>query len=436
MTSVVLAGIVLFALFFLLIFFGVPIAISIGLSSLAAGAMLLPFDEILIAVSQQFVAGIDSFVLLSLVFFTLAGSIMNTGGIALRLINLAKLLAGRLPGSLAHTNVIGNTLFGALSGSAIASAATMGKIMAPMQKKEGYDPSYSAAVNVASAPAGLIIPPSGTPILYSVLSGGTSIGALFIAGYVPGILMSVLIMVTAYIVAKRKGYAVSEPIRFSQAAKVVLDAIPSLMLIVVVIGGISFGVFTATEGAAVAILYAVVLSLIYRSLKWKDIPVILRDTVMFSGVILLLIGASGAMSWILSYSKLPQMLSSGILDFSGNAAVLMLIIVLILLLVGTFMDIAPALLIFTPILLPVALEFGVNPVHFGTIMSMGLAIGTITPPVGTVLFIGSKVGNVTVEQMTKPLLLFYIPVFLAFLAVAYIPALSLWLPELMGVLNK
>ncbi|MFJ6413131.1 MULTISPECIES: TRAP transporter large permease [Terribacillus] len=436
MTSIVFAGIVLFALFFLLIFFGVPIAISIGLSTLIAGMMLLPFDEILIVVSQQFVTGIDSFVLLSLIFFTLAGSIMNTGGIAQRLINFAKLLAGRLPGSLAHTNVIGNTLFGALSGSAIASAATMGKIMSPLQKKEGYDPTYSAAVNVASAPAGLIIPPSGTPIIYSVLSGGTSIGALFIAGYLPGILMAVLIMITAYIIAKRKGYAVSEPIRFTQAAKVILDAIPSLLLIVVVIGGISLGVFTATEGAAVAILYAVVLCLLYRSLKWKDVPVILRDTVIFSGVILLLIGASSAMSWILSYSKLPQLVSSGILQLSDSPMILILIMVLLLLLVGTFMDIAPALLIFTPILLPIALEIGVHPVHFGMIMSMGLAIGTITPPVGTVLFIGAKVGNVTIEQVTKPLLLFYIPVILAFLAVAYIPALSLWLPELMGVLDK
>ncbi|QXE02017.1 TRAP transporter large permease [Terribacillus sp. DMT04] len=435
MTSVALAGIVLFGLFFLLIFFGVPIAVSIGLSTLVAGLTLLPFDEVLIVVAQQFVTGIDSFVLLSLIFFTLAGSIMNTGGIAQRLINFAKLLAGRMPGSLAHTNVIGNTLFGALSGSAIASAATMGKIMSPLQKKEGYDPTYSAAVNIASAPAGLIIPPSGTPIIYSVLSGGTSIGALFIAGYLPGILMAVLIMIMAFIVAKRRGYAVSDPIRFSQAMRVTLQAIPSLLLIVVVIGGISLGVFTATEGAAVAILYAVILCLIYRSLTWKDIPVILRDTVIFSGVILLLIGASSAMSWILSYSKLPQFVSEGILQLSDNKMILILIMVLLLLLVGTFMDIAPALLIFTPILLPIALELGVHPVHFGMIMSMGLAIGTITPPVGTVLFIGSKVGDVSIEQVTKPLLLFYIPVIIAFLAVAYIPAISLWLPELMGVLE-
>ncbi|MDQ0207207.1 TRAP transporter large permease [Alkalicoccobacillus murimartini] len=435
MNDIVLTGIVLFSVFFLLIIIGVPISIGIGIASFSAALVILPFWDALMVLSQQFITGIDSFVLLALVFFTLAGSIMNTGGIALRLINLAKLLGGRMSGSLAHTNVIGNTLFGSISGSAIASAATMGRIMGPMQKKEGYDPSYSAAVNIASAPTGLVIPPSGTPILYSLLTGGTSIGALFIAGYLPGFLMAFLVMVVAYIIAKRKGYSVENPVPFSEALKVILQAIPALFLIVVVIGGIAGGIFTATEGAAVAVLYSILLSLCYRSLKFKDIPIILKDTVIFSGIILLLIGASSAMSWVLSYSKIPQAVSSGLLGITENGILLVLIMVLLLLVLGTFMDIAPALLIFTPILFPVATSLGIHPVHFGMIMSLGLAIGTTTPPVGTVLFIGSKVGNVSVEQVIKPLLVFYIPMVVALLAVAFIPEISLWLPRLFGLID-
>ncbi|MCM2676139.1 TRAP transporter large permease [Alkalicoccobacillus plakortidis] len=435
MSDIVLTGIVLFAVFFLLIVIGVPISISIGIASFAAALVIMPFWDALMVLSQQFITGIDSFVLLALVFFTLAGSIMNTGGIALRLINLAKLLGGRMSGLLAHTNVIGNTLFGSISGSTIASAATMGRIMGPMQKKEGYDPSYSAAVNIASAPTGLVIPPSGTPILYSLLTGGTSIGALFIAGYLPGFLMAFLVMVMAYIIAKRKKYTVETPVPFSEGLKVVLQAIPALFLIVIVIGGIAAGIFTATEGAAVAVLYSILLSLCYRSLKLKDIPIILKDTVIFSGIILLLIGASSAMSWVLSYSNIPQAISSGLLGVTENGILLVLIMVLLLLVLGTFMDIAPGLLIFTPILFPVATSLGIHPVHFGIIMSLGLAIGTTTPPVGTVLFIGSKVGGVSVEQVIKPLLIFYIPMVMALLAVAFIPEISLWLPRLFGLID-
>ncbi|MFK3939931.1 TRAP transporter large permease [Alkalihalobacillus sp. NPDC078783] len=435
MSEIALTGIVLFAVFFLLIFIGVPISISIGIASLSAALVIMPFWDALMVLSQQFITGIDSFVLLALVFFTLAGSIMNTGGIALRLINLAKLIGGRMSGSLAHTNVIGNTLFGSISGSAIASAATMGRIMGPMQKKEGYDPSYSSAVNIASAPIGLVIPPSGTPILYSLLTGGTSIGALFIAGYMPGLLMALLIMIVAYILAKRKGYRVETAVTFSEGVKVVLQAIPSLLLIFIVIGGIAAGIFTATEGAAVAVLYSVLLSLCYRSLKLVDIPIILKDTVVFSGIILLLIGASSAMSWVLSYSRIPQAISTGLLGMTENGVLLILIMLFLILILGTFMDIAPALLIFTPILFPVATSLGLHPVHFGMIMTLGLAVGTTTPPVGTVLFIGSKVGGVSVEKVIKPLLVFYVPMVVALLAVAFIPEISLWLPRMFGLID-
>ncbi|SFQ25449.1 TRAP transporter large permease [Salibacterium halotolerans] len=435
MSVTILTTIVLFGVFFILLFVGVPISVSITVATILAGLIVLPMDSSLLVASQQIISGIDSFVLVALVFFMLAGSIMNNGGIAQRLINLAKLIGGRMSGSLAHTNVIGNVLFGSISGSAIASAATMGKVMGPQQKKEGYDPAYSAAVNIASAPTGQIIPPSGIPIIYSLLSGGTSIGALFIAGYVPGILMALLVMVVAYILAKRNNYPVSGGATMSEAVRVILQAIPSLLLIVVVIGGIAGGVFTATEGSAVAVLYALVLSMIYREISLKDIPKIMKETVAFSGMILLLVGASTAMSWVMTYARIPQTLTSALLGLSENYYIIMLIIALLLLFVGIFMDVAPALLVFTPILFPVATELGVDPVHFGMIMTMGLAIGVTTPPIGTVLFIGSSVSGVSIEKIVKPLLIFYIPLVIALLLVTFIPQISLWLPRALGVIG-
>ncbi|RSL34839.1 TRAP transporter large permease [Salibacterium salarium] len=435
MSTTLITAVALFGVFFILLFAGVPISVSIAIATFVAALFLLPVDSSLLVTSQQIITGIDSFVLVALVFFMMAGSIMNNGGIAQRLINLAKLIAGRMSGSLAHTNVLGNMLFGSISGSAIASAATMGKIMGPQQKKEGYDPAYSAAVNIASAPTGQVIPPSGIPIIYSLLSGGTSIGALFIAGYVPGILMALLVLIVAYILAKKHNYPVSDPVQWKEAFKIILEAIPSLLLIVVVIGGIAAGIFTATEGAAVAVLYALLLSLIYRSLSIQDIPVILKETVVFSGMILLLVGASTAMSWVMTFAEIPQTITSALLSMSDNYFVIMLMIAGLLLLVGIFMDVAPALLVFTPILYPVATELGVDPVHFGMVMTMGLAIGVTTPPIGTVLFIGSSVSGVSIEKIVKPLFIFYIPLVVGLLLVTFIPEISLWLPRLLGVMD-
>ncbi|OYD07158.1 TRAP transporter large permease [Paludifilum halophilum] len=435
METAMLAGLVLFLVFFVFLFIGVPISVSIAVSSFVAALFIMPADSSLIVTSQQIITGIDSFVLLALVFFMLAGSIMNNGGIAQRLIHLAKLIGGRMSGSLAHTNVIGNMLFGAISGSAIASAATMGKIMSPLQKKEGYDPAYSAAVNIASAPTGLVIPPSGIPILYSLLSGGTSIGALFLAGYLPGFMMALLVLIVAYAIAKKEKYPVADPVHWKEGLKTVWEAIPSLLLVVVVIGGIAMGIFTATEGAAIAVFYALVLSLIYRSLNWSDIPKILKDTVVFSGMILLLVGASTVMSWILAYARIPQTVTHALLSVSDNNHVILLIMVGLLLLVGTFMDIAPALLIFTPILFPIAMQLGLDPVHFGMIMTMSLAIGVTTPPIGTVLFIGSSVSGVSIERIIRSLLIFYIPLVAGLLLVAFIPEISLSIPKMLGLLD-
>ncbi|CDQ38008.1 MULTISPECIES: TRAP transporter large permease [Virgibacillus] len=435
MDVTVWTAIILFGLFFLLLFIGVPIAVSIAIASFVSILMLLPMAPSLLAVSQQIITGLDSTVLLALVFFMLAGSIMNNGGIADRLINLAKLIGGRMSGSLAHTNIIGNTLFGAISGSAIAAAATMGRIMHPQEKKAGYDPSYAAAVNIASAPTGLIIPPSGMPIIYSLLSGGTSIGALFIAGYLPGILMILLLMIVAYILAKKANYPVVKPVSGGESIKVMMQAIPSLLLIIIVIGGIAGGIFTATEGAAVAVLYAALLSLLYRQLKIADIPKILKETIIYSGIIMLLIGTSTAMSWVLAYAGIPQAITSSLLSITDNTIILLLIMLFILLVVGTFMDIAPALLIFTPIFFPVATQMGIDPVHFGMIMAIALAIGVTTPPIGTVLFIGSSVSGVKIEKIIPKLIIFYIPLIIALLLVAFIPEISLFLPRLFGLVD-
>lgn len=286
------AGLILLISFVILLVIGVPISVCIGISAVITTASVVPLDIGIFTAAQKVFSGIDSFSLLAVPFFVLSGNIMNKGGIALRLVNLAKLIGGRLPGALAHTNVLGNMLFGSISGSAVAAAAAVGGTMAPLQEKEGYDKAYSAAVNIASSPTGMLIPPSGALILFSLVSGGTSISALFIAGYLPGILMGLGVMIVAYIIAKKEKYPVAERPSFKEAIEIVWKALPSLLMVLIVIGGIVLGVFTATEGAAVAVLYTFILSLIYKTLKIEEIPRLLLDTVVMTGVILFLVGAS------------------------------------------------------------------------------------------------------------------------------------------------
>ncbi|MGX0130606.1 tripartite ATP-independent transporter DctM subunit [Staphylococcus cohnii] len=297
-----IAGLVLFITFFIFLIIGLPIALAIILSSIITLLLILPFDVTIVTAAQRMVTGIDDFTML-------AGIIMNNGGIAFRLVNFAKVLVGRLPGSLAHTNIVGNMLFGSISGSSVAAAAAMGRIMGPMEKTQGYKKEYSAAANIASAPSGLLIPPSSLLIVYSLVSGGTSIAALFIAGYIPGILWGIACMIVAYVMEKKQGYKVSEKISWKDRLFLTLDALPSLFLIVVVIGGIVGGIFTATEGAAVAVLYSVVLSLIYKSLKIKQLSNVIKETAEISGMILFLITASALFSLVMSYTGLPEAIS-------------------------------------------------------------------------------------------------------------------------------
>ena len=383
--------------------------------------------------AQRIFSGISVFSLLAIPFFILAGNIMNKGGIAVRLINLAKLVTGRAPGALAHTNVVANMLFGAISGSGTAAASAMGSIIGPIEKDEGYDPNFSAAANIATAPTGLLIPPSNVMITFSLVSGGTSVAALFMAGYIPGILWGLACMVVIYFIAKKRGYRSTSKFTRKEKINVLIQAIPCLLLIIIVIGGIIRGIFTATEGSVVAVVYSLLLSLFgYKSIKLKEIPQILKESAEMTGIIIFLIGVSSIMSWVMAFTNIPSLVSNGLLSISDNKFVILFIINIILLIVGTFMDMTPACLIFTPIFLPVCTALGMNTIHFGIMMIFNLCIGTITPPVGTTLFVGVKVGKVKIETVFRQLLWYFLAIFIVLMLVTYIPQLSLWLPSLMG----
>ncbi|MFA9392175.1 MAG: TRAP transporter large permease [Prolixibacteraceae bacterium] len=479
--------IILVVSFVILLVIGVPIAFSIGIAGILT--MLVSIDSLpaVTTFAQRMATGLDSFALLAIPFFILAGNIMNRGGIAIRLINLARVVVGRLPAGLAFVNVFANMLFGAISGSAAASASAIGSIMKGEMKNEGYDENFSAAVNISSATTGLSIPPSNILIVYSLASGGASVTALFLAGYLPGILtgISIMLMAMSMIVYKTHGLKgvsssllkffgaasslilVGVGLKFSndfspwlyrsllvvmifgigflitrkvkqhrvgtkRALKILWDAIPSLMLLVIVIGGIIGGFFTATEASAVAVLYALVLALIYRVISIKDLPRIILESIKTTSIVMLLVATCIGLSWIMAYENIPQNVSDALLGISDNKVVILLIINLILLIVGIFMDMTPAVLIFTPIFLPIVTGLGIDPVHFGIIMVLNLSVGLCTPPVGSVLFIGCSVANVKIEKVIKPLLPMFIVMIISLMLVTYIPQISLWLPRAFG----
>ncbi len=474
--------------FVILLVIGVPIAFSIGIAGILTMLMSIDALPAFTTYAHRMATGLDSFALLAIPFFVLAGGIMNSGGIAMRLINFARVLVGKLPAGLAFVNVIANMLFGAISGSAAAATSAIGSIMGPEMKKEGYDENYSAAVNITSATTGLTIPPSNILIIYSLASGGASITALFLAGYVPGILTGLGIMLVAMsiMVLKNKGisglmktlakvlmisvllvgagiglktlhdqasgtlfktaiygllglflaYSVYKSATnwdfFKFAFRKFLDAFPSLLMLVIVIGGIVAGFFTATEASAVAVLYALILALIYREITLKDLPDIILRSIRTTCIVLLLVATSIGMSWIMSFENIPQNVSAGLLSLSDNPIVILLMINFILLFVGIFMDMTPAVLIFTPIFLPiVTTQLGMDPIHFGIIIVLNLCVGLCTPPVGSVLFIGCSVANLKIEQVVKPLLPMFLIMIVVLMLVTYIPSLSLWFPDLL-----
>ena len=433
MNIALVSGLIILVLLLIMLIAGVPIAVALGVSSVCAILPIMNLDVAVLTGCQRIFSGISVFSLLAIPFFILAGNIMNKGGIAVRLINLAKLITGRAPGALAQTNILANMLFGSISGSGTAAASAMGSIIGPIEREEGYDPNFSAAVNIATAPTGLLIPPSNVMITYSLVSGGTSVAALFMAGYIPGFLWGLACMLVVYIIAKKNGYRAKSVFTAREAGKIILQALPCLLLIIIVIGGIIFGVFTATEGSVVAVVYSLFLSLfIYRSISFKEIPQILKESAEMTGIIIFLIGVSSIMSWVMAFTNIPTLVSTALLSISSNKIVILLLINVILLIVGTFMDMTPACLIFTPIFLPVCSALGMDTIHFGIMMIFNLCIGTITPPVGTTLFVGVKVGKVQIETVFKQLLIYFAAIFVVLLLVTYIPALSLWLPKVMG----
>ncbi|ELL4747237.1 TRAP transporter large permease [Salmonella enterica] len=435
MIDPIFASCTLIAVFVVLLAMGAPIGICIVIASFSTMMLVLPFDISMFATAQKMFSSLDSFALLAVPFFVLSGVIMNSGGIAARLVNFAKLFTGKLPGSLSYTNIVGNMMFGAISGSAIAASTSISGVMVPMSAREGYDRGFAAAVNIASAPTGMLIPPTTAFILYALASGGTSIAALFAGGLVAGVLWGVGCMLVTLVVAKRRNYRVFFTVQKGMALKVAVEAIPSLLLIVIIVGGIVQGIFTAIEASAIAVVYTLLLTMVfYRTLKIKDLPSILLQTVVMTGVIMFLLATSSAMSFSMSITNIPAALSDMILGISANKLVILLVITVFLLIIGAFMDIGPAILIFTPILLPIMAKLGVDPVHFGIIMIYNLAIGTITPPVGSGLYVGASVGKVKVEEVIKPLLPFYGAIIGVLLLITYIPEITLFLPRLLGIM--
>ncbi|MGD1946803.1 MAG: TRAP transporter large permease [Croceivirga sp.] len=433
MSVATIAVITLFVILLVLLLLKVPVSYSVGIATTITLLISLPWLPAVTTIMQQMTTGIDSFALLAIPFFILAGDIMNSGGIANRLVNFSKSLVGSFPGGLLYVNIISAMLFGAVSGSAAASASAIGGILSKRMEKENYPKPFSASLNITSSTVGLIIPPSNILIVFALASAGTaSVEALFLAGYLPGILLGVAFIIWAAIVAVKRIFPKEDSVPLKQLWEDFRKAILSILMIIVVVGGIVFGVFTATEGAVIAVVYALILSLVYREIKVKDLGAIIVKSSKTVAVVMFLISTSMALSWLFAYNEIPQMISSFMLSSFESPIFMLLAINITLLIVGTFMDMTPAVLIFTPIFLPIVTEIGMNPVHFGIVMVLNLCIGLCTPPVGTLLFIGSGVSGVEVSKVIKPLLPFLAVMVFVLLLVTFIPQISLFLPRLFG----
>ncbi len=430
------SAIILIVTFFLLLAINLPISFSIGLATLVAMLFSIDFIPAVTTIAQRMIGGVNSFSLLAIPFFILSGIIMGRGGVAKRLIECAMALIGMLPGGLALVNVLSCTLFGGISGSAVAATSAIGSFMIPEMEKKGYDKNFATAVTATAATTGMIIPPSNILIVYAIASGGVSISALFVAGYLPGLLIALFLMLVCTVYAIKNNSPRESVLPLGLVVTKVAAALPCLLLLFIVIGGIIGGVFTATEAGAIAVIYSLFLSLIvYREMSLKELPDIVLKAGGITAIVMFLIATSSAMSWILSYENIPQMLSDLLLTISDNPLIILLIINLTLIAVGAFMDMTPAVLIFTPILLPVAESIGMGPVHFGIMLVLNLSIGLCSPPVGAVLFVSCSVGKTSIEKIIKPMLPLYIAMFIALMLVTYIPAISEFLPRYFGLLT-
>lgn len=434
MDPTALAGLILLVGIAVGIALSVPIAVVIGVVGFLAVIPLVGLQEAALVSAQQVFSGINSFPLLAVPLFVLAGVIMNNGGIAGRLVDAAKVVTGRMPASMAQTNVVANGLFGSVSGAAVASAAAVGTVMGPRMAQEGYDRRFGAAVNIASAPAGMLIPPSNTFIVYALVSG-SSIAALFMAGVVPGALWVLACMAVVLLYAWRRPGKLrsAERVPLKQGLLVIWRAVPSLLMIVVVVGGILGGFFTATESASIAVVYCLVLSAVYRSIAVTDLPHILLDAGRTTAIVMLLVGVSTVLAFVLSLARIPEAISTAVLGFTSSEVVILLLMMAVLLVIGTFMDPTPAILIFVPIFLPIVEEFGIDPVHFGVMVVMNLSFGVITPPVGNVLFVGARVARLGIEPVISKLWSFLLALLLMLFLVVFVPQISLWLPTALGL---
>ncbi|MBJ9071541.1 TRAP transporter large permease [Citrobacter koseri] len=412
---------------------GVPVAYAVGISAIVGAWYIdIPLEAVMI----QLTSGVNKFSLLAIPFFILAGAIMAEGGIARRLVNFAYIFVGFIRGGLSLVNIVASTFFGAISGSSVADTASIGSVMIPEMDKKGYPRDFAAAVTASGSVQAILTPPSHNSVIYSLATGGTvSIAALFIAGILPGLLLSFTLMVMCVGFAHKRGYPKGERVPFRQALKIFVDTLWGLMTVVIIMGGILSGIFTATESAAIACLWAFFVTMfIYRDYKWSELPKLMYRTVKTVTIVMILIGFAAAFGAIMTYMQLPMRITEAFTSISDNKYVILMCINIMLLLIGTLMDMAPLILILTPVLLPVTTALGIDPVHFGMIMLVNLGIGLITPPVGSVLFVASAVSKQKIEQVVKAMLPFYAVLFLVLMLVTYIPAISLLLPKLFGVM--
>ncbi|MGL5966496.1 MAG: TRAP transporter large permease [Kluyvera sp.] len=412
---------------------GVPVAFAVGISAIIGAWYIdIPLEAVMI----QLTNGVNKFSLLAIPFFILAGAIMAEGGIARRLVNFAYIFVGFIRGGLSLVNIVASTFFGAISGSSVADTASIGSVMIPEMDKKGYPRDFAAAVTASGSVQAILTPPSHNSVIYSLATGGTvSIAALFIAGILPGLLLSLSLMVMCVCFAQKRGYPKGERVPFRQALKIFVDTLWGLMTVVIIMGGILSGIFTATESAAIACLWSFFVTMfIYRDYKWSELPKLMYRTVKTVTIVMILIGFAAAFGAIMTYMQLPMRITEAFTSISDNKYVILMCINIMLLLIGTLMDMAPLILILTPVLLPVTNALGIDPVHFGMIMLVNLGIGLITPPVGSVLFVASAVSKQKIEQVVKAMLPFYAVLFLVLLLVTYIPAISLFLPKFFGVL--
>jgi tripartite ATP-independent transporter DctM subunit len=424
-------ALILLVSFLVLMFLGIPVAYAMGLATLITALWIdLPLEAIMLKISD----GMDDFALLTIPFFVLAGAIMSEGGVARRLVDLAKCFVGFIRGGLALVNVVASTLFGCLSGSSVADTASVGSVMIPQMVRNGYDKVFATNVTICGSLQAILVPPSHNSVIYSIATGGTvSIAALFMAGIFPGILFGACIVGLVLYTARKRNFPADRVVPLKEALKIALDAVWGLITIVIILGGILSGVFTAIESGAVACVYALFCTMvIYKEYKWRDLPRLIHRVAKTVAMVMMVIGFAAGFGYLMAIMQLPAKATQLFLAMTNDKYVMLMLINVLLLLLGTFMDMAPMILICTPIMLPIVKALGVDPVHFGMIMLLNLGIGLITPPVGPTLFVGCAIGKCTMEEVSKELWPFYGAMCIALLIVTYVPALSLWLPRTLG----